>query len=65
MGKMRNEGAGLLCAFCHHKLVDQKEIVPHTYKNQAISQSGDLALNGENAYEGSERKKPHGRSSST
>lgn len=43
MGKMGGSNeCGVLCAYCHHKLVESSDIIPHSYAKPVISQKGDL-----------------------
>merc|ERR1719359_2664928 len=42
MGNLPN--GKLLCAFCHHVLCEQKDIIPHTYKKPTIDIHGKLSF---------------------
>lgn len=43
MGNLKGSGE-VQCCYCHHKLVDQKDVVPHTYKKPVIDIRGNLSF---------------------
>ena len=67
MKSNKTHNAGLLCAHCNHKLVDQKDIIPHRYKNVNNNERpGILAyLNEDNGSQMGKSNGMHKRSSSS
>ena len=37
-----NPGAGLCCAFCNHKLIDQADVIPHKYTQGVNSEKNGI-----------------------
>lgn len=66
-----NPACGALCAFCHTKLIDAKDVNPHSYAKPVISQAGDLQFFSDGYEKDSEYDqqnrviKSHGRNASS